>query len=76
MSPAGHVEDALQSTSKAQFMSDAQLCQTQVMSEVIAKARHRAWILLFATRLFVPAESVPCSCGSLPILVTVLCQQQ
>lgn len=50
MSPAGHVDDALQHTSKAQFVCDAQLCQAQIMPEVIAQARHRAWMLLSATR--------------------------
>lgn len=81
MSPAGHVDghvdDALQHTSKAHFMSPAQLCQAQITPEVIAQARQRAWILLSATcSVQMPAESIPCSCGSLPRLVTVLCQQQ
>ena len=77
MSPAGHVDDALQSTSKAQFISDAQLCQAQVMSEVIAHKRGtELGFCCLQPVLFVSAESIPCSCGSLPRLVTLLCQQQ
>ena len=76
MTPAGHINDALQYTSKAQFMSDAKLCQAQMMPEVIAQARYRAWFCCVQHLLFIPAESIPCSCGSLPRPVTVLCQQQ
>lgn len=77
MSPAGHADDALQYISKAQFMSDVHLCHAQIMLKDIAQAKQRAWILLSVKRsVQMPAESIPCSCGSLPRLVAVLCQQQ
>ncbi len=75
LSHAGHVDDALQYTSNAQFVSDEKGLRGLMRKDYSEQGTELGFCFLSHV-MFMPAESIPCSCGSLPRLIAVLCQQQ